>query len=168
MLLALVAARLDWKFRRIPNALTLPALLAGIVGNGLLAGMAGVREALLGTLLGLGILLPLVLLRSLGGGDWKLAGAFGAWLGPGRLLTVLLGSVLVAGVMAMAAILRAGRAREAFRNIRHILAGVLALRAPGYEVSLDNPAAQKIPFAIALAFSVIICGTYDLWRFRSV
>ena len=95
---ALVAGWTDWRFRRIPNWLTVPALVAGIALNSLAAGWVGAKESLLGVGLGLGLLLPFVLIRSLGAGDWKLVGALGAFLGPSRLLIVLLGRSVGAGV----------------------------------------------------------------------
>ena len=100
---ALVAGWTDWRWRRIPNWLTVPALLLGIAVNCFATGWAGAKESLLGAGLGLGLLLPFVLIRSLGAGDWKLVGALGAFLGPSRLITVLLGTVLVAGLMAVVA-----------------------------------------------------------------
>jgi len=60
-----------------------------------------VKFALLGAGLGLLLLLPFVFLRSLGAGDWKLAGALGAFVGPGVLLDLLMGSIFVAGIMAL-------------------------------------------------------------------
>ncbi|MGA7908757.1 MAG: A24 family peptidase, partial [Candidatus Sulfotelmatobacter sp.] len=76
--LALIAGWTDWRSRRIPNWLTVPGLLLGVAANGLAAGWPGVKSSLLGVGLGLLLLLPFVLLRSLGAGDWKLAGAVGA------------------------------------------------------------------------------------------
>ena len=87
---ALVAGWTDWRSRRIPNWLTVPTLLLGIVVNCVATGWTGAKESLLGAGLGLGILLPFVLIRSLGAGDWKLIGALGAFLGPSRLITVLM------------------------------------------------------------------------------
>ena len=72
--------------RRIPNWLTVPAFAAGVAANSFYGGWAGLKLSLLGTLVGLGVLLPFVLLRSLGAGDWKLAGALGAFTGPGLLI----------------------------------------------------------------------------------
>src|ERR1700720_131228 len=55
---ALVAGWTDWRWRRIPNWLTVPALLLGIAVNCFAAGWAGGRESLLGAGLGLGLWLP--------------------------------------------------------------------------------------------------------------
>ena len=98
---ALVAGWTDWRWRRIPNWLTVPTLLLGIGVNCFATGWAGAKESLLGAGLGLGLLLPFVLIRSLGAGDWKLVGALGAFLGPSRLITVLMGTILVAGLLAL-------------------------------------------------------------------
>src|SRR2546430_11658251 len=99
-LLAAVAGWTDWRSRRIPNWLTISGLCVGIAANSLAWGLRGTKDALLGAGLGLALLLPLVLIRSLGGGDWKLAGAVGAFTGPHHLIYVLVFSALVAGVMA--------------------------------------------------------------------
>jgi prepilin peptidase CpaA len=106
--------------------------------------------------LGLAVLLPFVLMRSLGAGDWKLAGAMGACLGPSSLLTVLMGAILVAGVMALAVVVVQGRLLQTLRNIVHIVASLFALRMPGPAVSLDNPDSTKIPFGVAFALAALL------------
>jgi prepilin peptidase CpaA len=156
MLAAVGAGILDWRYRRIPNWLTVSALVAGVAVNTVLFGWAGARSALLGAALGLGVLLPFVLLRSLGAGDWKLAGALGACLGPREIIAVLMGTILVAGIMALAVVIWKGRLWRTVRNIGHMLAAFFHLRMPGGEVSLDNPQSTKIPFGVAMAATVLI------------
>src|SRR5260370_3716844 len=102
MLVAIGAGVFDWRYRRIPNWLTVSGFAAGVAVNTILYRWPGLKAALLGTLLGLGLLLPFVLLRSLGAGDWKLAGALGACLCPPHPLSLLMGTILVAGGMAIA------------------------------------------------------------------
>lgn len=154
--LALWAGGLDWRYRRIPNWLTLPGLIAGIVLNTLSAGWPGAKSSLLGAGLGLLILLPFVLIRALGAGDWKLTGALGACLGPTRLLVVLVGSMFVAGIMAIVLIVYKGRVRQTSRNIAHMVGSFLTLHLPSSEVSLDNPESAKIPFGVAVAVTVLL------------
>jgi prepilin peptidase CpaA len=158
LLLAMVAGVLDWRYRRIPNWLTVSGLAAGFVVNTILYRWPGLKAALLGTLLGLGLLLPFVLIRSLGAGDWKLAGALGACLGPRQLLSVLMGTILVAGVMALAVVIWKGRLTRTLLNIAHLLAALFSLRMPGTEVSLDDPQSTKIPFGVAMALAVLFFG----------
>jgi prepilin peptidase CpaA len=157
-MVAMVAGVLDWRYRRIPNWLTVSGFAAGVVVNTILYRWPGLKSALLGTALALGLLLPFVALRSLGAGDWKLAGALGACLGPQRLLSVLMGTVLVAGVMALALVIWKGRLKQTLVNIAHLLASLLSLRMPGAQVSLDDPRSIKIPFGVAMAITVLVYG----------
>lgn len=160
---ALVAGWTDWRSRRIPNWLTVPTLLLGILANSVAAGWIGAKEALLGAGLGLGILLPFVLIRSLGAGDWKLIGALGAFLGPSRLITVLMWTILVAGLMAVVMIIWTKRVRQTARNLAHMIAGLFTLHLPGPEVSLDNPESSKIPFGVAVAVTVVLYTVSQAW-----
>ncbi|MBI1740421.1 MAG: prepilin peptidase [Candidatus Koribacter versatilis] len=158
VLTAIGAGILDWRYRRIPNWLTVSGLVAGIAVNTALFGWAGLKNALLGAALGLGLLLPFVLLRSLGAGDWKLAGALGACLGSRQLIAVLMGTILMAGIMALVVVIWKGRLIQTLRNIVHMLAAFFSLRMPGSEVSLDSAQSTKIPFGVAMALTVVLYG----------
>lgn len=158
MLLAILAGWMDLRSRRIPNWLTVPGLLIGIGLNLFLGGWSGLRTSLLGAGLGLLLLLPFVLLRSLGAGDWKLAGALGAFAGPRMLVDLLLGSVFVAGIMAAALVIYKRRLVQTMRNIGHILISLVTFRLPGPQVTLDNPESLKVPYGVALAFTVVLYG----------
>jgi prepilin peptidase CpaA len=163
VLLSLIAGWTDLRSRRIPNWLTVPGLVVGIAANVVLGGWSGLKTSLLGAALGLALLLPFVLLRSLGAGDWKLAGALGAFAGPSTLVDLLLGSIFVAGLMAVALIIYKGRVRQTIRNIGHILVSLVTFRLPGSRVSLDNPDSLKIPYGVALAVTVLLYGVARVW-----
>ena len=156
--LALIAGWTDLRSRRIPNWLTVPGLVIGVVANTVLGGWSGLKTSLLGAVIGLALLLPFVLLRSLGAGDWKLAGALGSFAGPALLMDLLIGSVFVAGLMAVALIIYKGRVRQTLRNIGHILISLVTFRLPGTQVSLDNPESLKVPYGVALALTVVLYG----------
>jgi len=158
ILVAICAGVTDWRFRRIPNWLTLSGFLAGVLVNTALFRWNGVKAALLGAALGLGLLFPFLLLRSLGAGDWKFAGALGACLGPRQLISVLVATVFVAGLMALLVVIYKGRLKQTLLNIVHILAAFFSLRLPPREVSLDNPQATKIPLGVAMAAAVVFYG----------
>ncbi len=166
MLLSVIAGWTDLRSRRIPNWLTVPALLIGIAANTALSGWSGLKTSLLGAAVGLALLLPFVLLRSLGAGDWKLAGALGAFSGPSQLIDLLLASVFVAGLMAVALVIYKGRVRQTLRNIGHILISLVTFRLPGSQVSLDNPDSLKVPYGVALASTVVLYGI--LWKLKIV
>jgi prepilin peptidase CpaA len=159
----LAAGYIDWRTRRIPNWLTVPGLLAGIALNALAAGWPGTKDSLLGAGLGLALLLPFVVIRVLGAGDWKLVGALGACLGLQHLPMVLLVSVLVNGTMAIAMIIQKKRTLQTMRNFAHMLAAVFTLHLPGPELTLDNPEAVKVPFGVAVAVAVVLYTARQAW-----
>jgi len=162
--LVLSAAWTDWRTRKIPNWLTVPALLLGLTVHTLIAGWPGAKTSLEGAGLALALLFPLVLLRGLGAGDWKLMGALGAFLGPVLLLFVLLGSVLVAGLMGIVQMMRTRRVKETMRNLSVLVRGFLSFglrRNP--EISLDNPGLLKLPFGVAVATATVICYCAARW-----
>jgi prepilin peptidase CpaA len=158
VVLSVIAGWTDLRSRRIPNWLTVPGLLIGIAANTVLSGWTGLKASLLGAAVGLALLLPFVLLRSLGAGDWKLAGALGAFAGSGVLVDLLVASVFVAGLMAVALVIYKGRVRQTLRNIGHILISLVTFRLPGSRVSLDNPESLKVPYGVALALTVVLYG----------
>ena len=163
VVLALIAGWTDLRSRRIPNWLTVSGLVVGVAMNVFFGGWGGLKSSLLGVLVGLGLLLPFVLLRSLGAGDWKLAGAVGSFAGPGLLIDLLIGSIFVAGLMAAALIIYKRRVRQTLRNILHILISLVTFQLPGTRVSLDNPDALKIPYGVALAFTVVLYAAAHIW-----
>lgn len=164
--LALTAGWTDWRSRRIPNWLTVPGFLVGVLVNVLAYGWLGLKASLLGAGLGLLLLLPFVFLRSLGAGDWKLAGALGAFVGLKDMPDLLMGSVLVAGVMALGLVIYKRRFGETLRNIGRLLASMLTFRMPGAEVSLDNPQSLKVPYGVALALTTLLYGVGKMWGSR--
>ena len=162
--LTLSAAVLDLRSRRIPNWLTVPGLLLGVSVHAVLSGWHGTLFALEGAGLALVILLPLVLLRGLGAGDWKLMGAVGAMLGPVLLMFVLFGSILASGLMAAVHMMRAGRVVETFRDLWVLLKGFFSFGLRAHpQISLDNPKLMKLPFGVAVAAATLICFCAAQW-----
>jgi hypothetical protein len=58
--------------------------------------------------------------------------------------------------MALAVVIWKRRLMQTLRNIGRMLAAFLRLHLPGPEVSLDSPQSTKIPFGVAMAFTVIL------------
>jgi hypothetical protein len=69
-----------------------------------------------------------------------------------------MGTILVAGVMALVVVIWKGRLKRTLLNIAHLLAALFSLRMPGSEVSLDDPRSIKIPFGVAMALTVLLFG----------
>src|SRR5579862_2477455 len=153
IILTVIASAVDVRKKKIPNWLSVPGIAVGIGVNTVAWGWHGCKGSLLGAGLALAVLLPLVLLRALGAGDWKLMGAFLGWQ---MMLVVLLFSIFIAGFLAMLVMMGTGRVITTFKNIWVLIKGfaTFGLR-PNREISLDNPALMKLPFGVAVAAATV-------------
>jgi prepilin peptidase CpaA len=111
------AAISDLWTRRLPNWLTVPTFATALLMHTAVNGVAGLGFALLGFATGFGILLILWLIGGGGGGDVKLMGALGAWLGVSLTLCVFAVSTMLAAV-ATAVSLMAGVLGRGFGFVR--------------------------------------------------
>lgn len=88
--------------RRIPNALVAVIALSGFAFSVATSGLAvGGARAGAGLAVGLGIWLPLYLLRMLGAGDVKLFAAASAWLGAGGALHAAFLTAIFGGLLSL-------------------------------------------------------------------
>lgn len=96
------AAYTDWTKRVINNYITLPVIALGLIYT---SAVEKTSAGLWGFVFAVGVLGFIYHLKGIGGGDVKLAGAFGAWFGfPNILYILLIGSMLsfVYGSLALA------------------------------------------------------------------
>lgn len=101
LLLVLVAAVYDFRFRRIPNWLNASGLVLGFGLNLLLFQSKGLAIAGEGLLLAAAVYLPLYLLRGMGAGDVKLMAAIGSLVGPWPWFQIFLATAILGGVAAV-------------------------------------------------------------------
>src|SRR5436309_12716117 len=76
-----VAAVIDGYKLKVPNWITFPMILSGWTMSAMSFGWEGLGWSLLGTIVGLGLLLPLYAIGGMGAGDVKLLAGVGAWVG---------------------------------------------------------------------------------------
>jgi prepilin peptidase CpaA len=124
-LFSLLAAVLDVRTHRLPNWLTVSGFVSAVlfhaVSGALHNGWAGLGQGLLlslgGFATGFGILLVLWLIGGGGGGDVKLMGALGAWLGWKFTLYVFFLSVVFA-ILLSTIVLVVQAARHGFGHVQ--------------------------------------------------
>lgn len=95
----------DLRSSRIPNWLTIPAMVFGLAGHAWQHGLQGLLFSLFGLLVGLGLFLCLHLLGSVGAGDVKLMAAVGALVGPEDALLAAVLAIAVGGLYALVAMI---------------------------------------------------------------
>jgi prepilin peptidase CpaA len=161
--LSVAAAAIDVKQRRIPNWLTYPGIISGLVLRSLLLGWKGTASALAGCALAGGIFLLFYAVRAMGAGDVKLFASLGSLLGRCDAVVMLLATAICGGVMAIVYAVYRKRARVTFGNLGAALQfhAVSGLRAHP-ELNLDNPVALRMPYGLAIAAGTlyIFLATY--------
>ncbi|NLF31658.1 MAG: hypothetical protein GX591_12320 [Planctomycetes bacterium] len=147
---ALIAAAVrDVRTGTIPNAITYPAILAGLIGQAVFGGADGLAAALGGLAVGFGPLLILWLLGGIGGGDAKLMGAVGALSNWRFALASLALAFAAAAVMAVVVMIRNRIIRLTLQRIGLTLwLSVLGGRADDVV-----PGGATVPFALAVALA---------------
>jgi Flp pilus assembly protein protease CpaA len=161
---SLAAAACDVTSRRIPNLLTGPFFLAGLVWAPLAGGLAGLADGLAASIL---LAAPFIFLFAFAGGgagDAKLMGALGMWLGLRSGVAVLLAVVLSGLVLAVAFAVAKSWLRPALANVASITR-VFVYTAFGNRnlaeargLMPDVKEMHTIPYGLAIFAGVCLAG----------
>ena len=156
LLVVVPAGIVDLRLRRVPNWLTLPAVLVGIGLNWFLYQTPGLWMALKGIGIAMLIYFPLYLLRGMGAGDVKLMAAVGAIAGPANWFGILVLTAAVGAIAGISLVIGKGRVRRTCRNIWLLLISLWNRRAPYRDnpgLDIGSEQATRLPHA-----AVIACG----------
>lgn len=91
----------DIKEKRIPNAVTIPVSIWGLLSASINNGFTGFQFSLLGFLCGFVVFFIPFAFHLMGGGDVKLMAAIGALIGWKLILSVVLYSAIAGGILAI-------------------------------------------------------------------
>lgn len=171
--LALIAAYWDARERRIPNRLTFPAAVIGLLLSSL-NGWHGLASGLEGLLAGFALLIVPYLLQVQGAGDVKLLAALGAFVGPLQVTRLLLLGLLCYPLMAFFFVIRERKLKLTLRRFGVLLlksAGIVFAPAKVYAAQLaltDNPdeASVRTPFSLAICAGTLIALYTNYFYFR--
>jgi len=155
---AIVAAVFDWRFRKIPNWLSLAGLIAGFCAQIYLKGVGGLVAASEGFGLALLVYFPLYLLRGMGAGDVKLMAALGSIAGPLGWFVLFLVTAVLGGVVGVLLSLVYGRLYSTLWNVGQIVKELLLFRAPYKnqpQVDLHHPGALRTPHGVIIAVTAV-------------
>src|SRR5437763_4755355 len=164
VVMLVLAAAIDLRSRRIPNALTGMLALVGFVQSFTAAHTVTPWQSILGLLTGAGLLLMLFAIGAVGGGDLKLLAAAGAWLGPKLVFQVfwleaILGMLLVLITCAIHGRLRLlmNNSMLLATNIAHVnQLGAEHVQETGQSLrSIDRPLPYAVPILIATI--IVLC-----------
>ena len=153
--LAVIITYHDVRYRRIPNAYVLAALVGGVAINGIFGGLSGLLTSLGGCVLAFGLMFMLHVFGAMGAGDVKLFAAIGAVTGAHLVLPTFLIVVLTGGVLAFVSVIRAGVLVTTMHRVLQILVGML----PGWEMpkfAIPTDRSHTIPYGVAITIGSII------------
>lgn len=162
----LTAAVIDVRTGRVPNRLTYPAILIGLMFWPIAAWLVGEGDeawpltaaAWFGMLCGLIPFALLVMTAGLGGGDMKLMAAVGAWSASWEVvLSTTVYALIVAVVMAVVVMIKKGVVKQTLGRI--FGAALLASVKVKPVLPKDSP---TVAFAAAVAVGAAVAGAEQM------
>jgi prepilin peptidase CpaA len=159
ILLVALATRADVRKRKIPNVLTGPALLLGVLVNLGLGGVSGAGSALLGAVVAGAVLFPGWIMGFTAAGDLKLMAAVGAWLGyPGGFVAAV-AALIAGGVIAVIVAAAQGALWRAVKSAARLGFSLLG-RTAGAGTMSPTTSGMRFPFAPAVFAGTIFALLY--------
>jgi prepilin peptidase CpaA len=149
---AIIAAGFDIKSRRIPNLLTGPALLAGLLLHLGLDGWRGLLTSFGAAMICGCIFLIFYLAGGMGAGDVKLIAAVAAVAGLPSTPYLLILTSLAGGAMGIGLALMQGQLKQTLSNMgslafHHVREGF----TPHPELNVRNAGTLRLPYGLAIA-----------------
>ena len=149
-----LAAVIDLRTRRIPNALTGALAVVGVGVGAAQLGPVGLGGALVGCLLGFAFMMPGHLFGATGAGDVKLFAAAGALLGPASTVRAFFFTAIAGGVLALVVAVRRRRLQQTISGTVQLVAG-----GSGATAAIEAPEADnRFAYAPAIAIGVVMAA----------
>lgn len=159
----ILAAIIDgWKLK-VPNWITFPMIISGWLVSSYLFGWNGLFYSVVGTGVGLALLLPAYAIGGMGAGDVKLLAGVGAWVWGTVTFFAFCASAVIGGLIAIGMVLVSGKVRHHVFQFRVIASEIATVRNP--EILACAAAERKstmmlLPYGIPIAIGTI---AYFAW-----
>jgi prepilin peptidase CpaA len=155
-----VAAVIDGMKLKVPNWITFPMIVSGWIYSATLspyAGWEGLVYSLIGTAVGLALLMPAYAIGGMGAGDVKLLAGVGAWVWGTTTLYAFAVSAVIGGIIAVGMVL-AGKGWDKHRNQFWMICNeIMTVKDPD---KLSTIAAERKPTMMLLPYGIpIAIGT---------
>lgn len=151
--LLVISSYTDWKYRKIYNKVTLPAILIGLGLAAMTNFPAGLQSAALACVLGFSFFYLLFMLGMMGGGDVKLVAAIGALTGYPFIVDALFFGIIAGGVYAILILAIKG---GLWKNIKNALWFIWGLMLWRKAIPLQTTDSIKIPYGLCLSAGTMI------------
>jgi prepilin peptidase CpaA len=158
----IVAAVIDGLKLKVPNWITFPMILSGWIYSATLspyAGWEGLMYSLVGTVVGLALLLPLYAIGGMGAGDVKLLAGVGAWVWGTVTLYAFAVSAVVGGIIAVLMVLYKRVWFKHQSQFWMICNEILTVKDPEKLAAIAaerKPTMMLLPYGIPIAIGTIV------------
>lgn len=161
-----VAAVIDGLQLKVPNWITFPMIISGWIYSTAFSpysGWEGLFLSLVGTAVGLAVLLPAYAVGGMGAGDVKLMAGVGAWMWGTVTLYAFAATALVGGVIAIGMVLSRGAWAKHRDQFWSILGEIATVKDPEQLAAIAaerKPRMFLLPYGIPIAIGTI---AYFAW-----
>jgi prepilin peptidase CpaA len=148
---SLIGSVYDVKSRRVPNLLTGPAILFGLLLHLSMGGWHDLGSSAVAGLICGAVFLIFYLAGGMGAGDVKLITAVGCLCGLHDIAFLLALTGIAGGVMALCLALMRGQLKQTFVNVFTLMShhGSAGL-TPHPEINVLNASTLRLPYALAI------------------
>ena len=162
-ILLIIAAVIDGIQLKVPNWLTFPMILSGLVVSTIVFGWEGLQWSFLGMLVGLGCLLPLYAIGGMGAGDVKLLAGVGAWVGVTQTLWAFVLTAIFGAIIAIVMVIISKKWRHHQAQFLSIMSEIMVIRSPEKLSTIAaerKPSMMLLPYGIPIAIGTIVYFAY--------
>lgn len=154
---ALCAAVMDVRTRRIPNWFTLSTLAGALVLQVISGGLHALALSFAASLIAGSLFLVLFMAGGMGGGDVKLIAAIAAGVGLSQTGALLAFTAICGGVLAIFVMVRHGRVVESVRNVGRVMAHHCEYGLqPHPDLNVRNTRTLRLPYAVAITAGTLL------------
>ncbi|MGD9636940.1 MAG: prepilin peptidase [Pirellulales bacterium] len=156
-----VAAVIDGLKLKVPNWITFPMIVSGWIYSATLSpfpGWEGLMYSLIGTVVGLALLLPLYAIGGMGAGDVKLLAGVGAWVWGTVTLYAFAVSAVIGGIIAVLMVLAGKSWTKHQSQFWMICNEILTVKDPEKLATIAaerKPTMMLLPYGIPIAIGTI-------------
>ncbi|MBL9085399.1 MAG: prepilin peptidase [Planctomycetales bacterium] len=153
----IVAAVIDGIQLKVPNWITFPMIISGWIYSAAFFGWEGLGWSLLGTVVGLALLMPAYAIGGMGAGDVKLLAGVGAWVWTNHTLYSFCWTAIFGGVIAVGMVAYRKAWQKHGAQFMSIANEIVSIRDPN---QLSAIAAERKPRMFLLPYGIpIAIGT---------